>query len=268
MKRKVIRNTIRDFLEVNKVWFETIAAFLLGVMAIIISFLQYNLSEKENKLLEKQATLSEAQTRLTQEQLINSRITDSIQVEIAKKQDKYLEIQTDFLYTPDLKVELGNIFKNEYKIILKNEGQKDIEDIRIRVHFGLFMSYDKSFKLKVTSMVDWKNIPQMRSGEFSEILLDTSHIKNDLHTFEVEKQAAQKSIELNPGFQYSVLPIELFVIKFRSGPDKKEYTIKKYLYVTYDISNKNRLLCTNLDLLYVLDSERVKAIKSANVFAE
>ncbi len=59
MARKI--ELVRRWLETNKIWFETIAASLLSLMAIVVSVAQNSTSSKQTGLLSLQTQLAEAQ---------------------------------------------------------------------------------------------------------------------------------------------------------------------------------------------------------------
>jgi len=77
----------RIWLNENKIFFETIAAFLLSLMAIIISVVQINIANKQTKLTEDQA-------QMTKRQFDREEKLSDIQIGIANKQTKLAEIQT------------------------------------------------------------------------------------------------------------------------------------------------------------------------------
>jgi hypothetical protein len=239
-------------------------------MAILISFFQYNLSEKESTLLKRQTEQSEVQTTLAKEQLIRSRITDSVQIEIAKKQQNYiqsqtklLEVQTNFLYLPNLKAEFNDIFDSNNRLILINEGKNDITDIRIREHTGYYKYYDNTFNIYFKALNDWKQIKLIKSGKFLEIPLDTSGLRIDLNNLAVTKNEAKIGGLLDPAFNYVVRVVECFIIKFKSGPDLRDRTIIKYLEVREDSRNK-KLMLNDLDN-FDSDRKRIDAIKSVQL---
>lgn len=263
MKVKYILLNIKSFLNHNKVWFETFAATLLGLMAIIISVLQFNISKKENILLEKQTKLSEVQTQLTKEQLVRSRITDSMQFVISQKQQNLLEVQTNFLYVPNLKVEFSRVFDSNKKIILTNDGKIGISDIRIRTHLGYYQYYNTSFKIKVFSLKDWQHINLIKPDKIVELPLDTGRFRIDLQNLEVEKRLASKGKLLEPAFNSLIEIIECFIIKYKSGPDLKEHIIRKYLEVHEDSKNK-KLMLNDLDE-NIFDRKRFDVIKSLKI---
>ena len=57
-------NKIRDWLNRNKIFFETIAAFLLSLMAVIISFYQINIGDDQTKLLQAQTEYNKRQIEI------------------------------------------------------------------------------------------------------------------------------------------------------------------------------------------------------------
>jgi hypothetical protein len=59
-------NKIRDWLNRNKIFFETIAAFLLSLMAVIISFYQVKIGEDQTKLLHAQTEYNKRQIEITE----------------------------------------------------------------------------------------------------------------------------------------------------------------------------------------------------------
>ncbi|MBE0570859.1 MAG: hypothetical protein IH618_04875 [Ignavibacteriaceae bacterium] len=59
-------NKIRDWLNHNKIFFETIAAFLLSSMAVIISFYQVKIGDEQTKLLQAQTEYNRRQIEITE----------------------------------------------------------------------------------------------------------------------------------------------------------------------------------------------------------
>lgn len=60
-------NKLREWLKFNKIFFETIAALLLSLMAIIISIYQINIGKDQTKLLEVQTELSNRQMEIIEQ---------------------------------------------------------------------------------------------------------------------------------------------------------------------------------------------------------
>lgn len=95
-------------LEANKIYFDTIAATLLSLMAIIISCFQINTTLKQNSIMHKQTELMDTQTKIAKKQLIltdlqlklneqqykNEINTNILQVEQSKLQNNFTKIQT------------------------------------------------------------------------------------------------------------------------------------------------------------------------------
>jgi len=75
---------MRAWLEANKVWFETIAASLLSLMAIVMSAGQYYVASKQTELLNIQTKVAEAQALPQFEIEMSPRLND-----YTKKYDDY-----------------------------------------------------------------------------------------------------------------------------------------------------------------------------------
>lgn len=86
---------LKKFLIDNKIYFETVAATALTIMAIAVSIFQMGSTDRQNELIEKQNEISELQTKLLEIELASTikidslnNITDSIQLSILT--DEYL----------------------------------------------------------------------------------------------------------------------------------------------------------------------------------
>ena len=232
---------------------------VIGIILIALGQITDSFEKISNFLSNKQNNTS-LKDDLAKDELIKSRIYDSLQVEIAKKQENLLKVQTDFLYTPNLKVEFGNIFSPEYKIIFINDGKIDIKDIRIYMHLGLYFHYGNTFKLKRISFNNWEQIDILKPGNQKELFLDTANIMNDLNNLEVTKNIDKEGGFLDSAWNYLVEPYEYFVIKYKSRPDLKEYTVRKYLQIMLD-SRSKKLMIQDLDFA-PFNTEKIRAIKS------
>lgn len=153
--------------------FETIAATLLAIMAIIISILQYNISGNEHNLLEKQTIASEKQAReseeqvqtakiqnqLANEQLIRSRITDSLQILIANNNLKLIQQQIESNKIPSL--EVSSFYGDALHIC--NIGGAKLSDIEIAAYLCAYYLDD--------------------TGEITQFQITTSPQKNVLKKY-------------------------------------------------------------------------------------
>jgi hypothetical protein len=64
MKANKMMNNLRDWLNRNKIFFETIAAFLLSLMAILISFYQVKIGSDQTELLQAQTQYNKRQIEI------------------------------------------------------------------------------------------------------------------------------------------------------------------------------------------------------------
>jgi hypothetical protein len=64
---------LREFLTRNKIFFETVAAFLLSAMAILLSYLQWHVTNNQTDLIKIQTNLSKSQTQVVEQELIQNR---------------------------------------------------------------------------------------------------------------------------------------------------------------------------------------------------
>lgn len=60
---------MKNWLSSNKIYFDTIATFLLGVMAVIVSVAQLNVSQVQTELALSQAELAKSQLKIAQVQV-------------------------------------------------------------------------------------------------------------------------------------------------------------------------------------------------------
>ena len=70
---------LREYLTKNKIFFETIAAFLLSVMAVSLSYLQWKVTNKQTDLIEIQTNLSHSQTKVVEQELRQQRRENAIE---------------------------------------------------------------------------------------------------------------------------------------------------------------------------------------------
>lgn len=63
----------RSWLEEHKIFFETIAATLISIMAVIVSYQQIKTSEKQNLILEQQTDINKKQFNLMSTQTVFAR---------------------------------------------------------------------------------------------------------------------------------------------------------------------------------------------------
>jgi len=91
MNLTVYFNKLRDFLSQNKIFFETIAASLISAMAVSVSVLQYNIADKQTKLMEVQTQIANKQKDISYKQYDQS----ERQILLMKVQTDIANLQTD-----------------------------------------------------------------------------------------------------------------------------------------------------------------------------
>lgn len=230
--------SIRSFLENNKNWLEPFAAILLGIMAITVSISQCSISEKEKALLEQQTQLSQKQ------------------YEVAK-------MQIEFLYTPNLEVEFSTPAEFDLKMFLKNEGNNVLKDIRIRIHTGLLNAEEKRFSYISISGNDWKTIDSIKSGKQVEVSLNNLGLRGDMDFLNRYKKLPGQSKRKNTLYNFSSV-IKCFLIRFKCGPDLKEYTIKRYVDILEDLGTHDITLMEIGE--YLDESERINLVRSLGIY--
>lgn len=189
---------VKRFLEQNKVFFETIAFVSISFMALIVSFAQCN---------------------------------------IEKQQEKLLKTQTEFLYTPNLKVSLEGIWDSKYKLVLKNEGSTNIDAIKIYVHSATYFTHSNEFSFYMKSNIPWEKISTLGAGKTDTLEIDTSDVSRRFSFYQFHKEA-----DISPEWSYLTIPINIYEIKYQSGPDHKDFSIKKYFRIARDSKSEKLLI--------------------------
>jgi hypothetical protein len=132
------RIQVRKWLEENKIWFETVAAALISIMAIIVAFAQLSVMEKQSLIAERQ---------------FQSGIDPSISIEL---------------------MDIGMGKNGIYNLKIKNNGALDICDVAIYENYlncpfeqkGSHLAIDsKSFSISGISTLPMKQVPLLKPDD-------------------------------------------------------------------------------------------------------
>jgi hypothetical protein len=264
LKTNSIKNLLRD----NKIYFETLAAFALSFMAIMVSIQQCNtmsnqttIMNKQLELLKNQDSVQRKQYSTATQQLETTERFNEFQNQIFNKQTNLLEVQTNFLYTPNLEVEFS--VSHDPKLILRNDGKNEIIDIRIKRYFGLYDFVSNTFGISLTSKSYWKQIKKIKPGAFLDIPIDTERTSQWFNFEQNLKHGHYHNGVSIPDSLHAILGVECFIIKYKSGPDIKEHTLKKYLTVD-KASNSGKIMYWELNELYMM-KEVYNAVRSTEI---
>lgn len=196
---------IRKWLETNKVWFETIAAALISMMAIIVAIAQWSVMEKQSVIAERQyqagidpiisieiEDLGVGKNGVYKLKIINSGVLDICNVEIYenyltcpfKQEGKYIKMDTKrfgisvISTLPKKKFPLIKHGHNiPYMIDIHNKIYNTTEGKQIPCFLRLRIDYDKK--------VDGKPYRKLYAFELGNVLMDLesegSNVLNQPH---------------------------------------------------------------------------------------
>jgi hypothetical protein len=100
---RCLHTAISSFLNATEIYFKTLAAFLLGAMAVIVSYYQYSTSSEQTKLIGRQTEIADAQKTLTEKQTELAKLqTDIAQVQVSPRFAFTLEGPPSHFYVHNL----------------------------------------------------------------------------------------------------------------------------------------------------------------------
>lgn len=200
---------------------------------VIVAFMQWCttdrqaiIMDKQKDIMDKQTTILDQQKELMRKQNDYSQDLGKSQLNLAEEQNKLLETQTEIAKEPIVDIFFENdIFEKYYSLIIANNGTSRIVDVIIQKELNGYdiqtLSASRLFNLNV-----WKKIKEVKPGYLERTVIPSEDF--DKAWYGARFGFSSDSLA---EIRKRRFPALLFKISYKRMGDKREYRVKKYLFL-------------------------------------